>query len=154
MESLKKNLSHKTEKVSALDGHSEVLSYCIDVISNSICSLNCQYAQPMHIISKVSQSDFYFGSDYSNCSYYQRLDFLRLDAEHMFDSRSDSGSGSVSLLLPLTKLFVLAAFTLNMFSKTQFLKFFQPLLRPVSRISKTSLLLFFLSSISSNTLLS
>ena len=70
MKILKTILSHRTEKLPVFDSQRVVLSHGFDVISNSICSLNCQYAQPMHIIGKVSQSDFDISSDYSNCPYY------------------------------------------------------------------------------------
>ena len=69
MKILKTILSHKPEKLSVFDRQRVVLAHGFDVISNSICSLNCQYAQPMHIIGKVSQPDFYLGSYYSNGSY-------------------------------------------------------------------------------------
>ena len=55
MKIMKTILSQKPEKLPVFDSQREVLAHGFDVISNSICSLNFQYAQPKHIIGKVSQ---------------------------------------------------------------------------------------------------
>ena len=44
----------------------------IKTLIDNILSLYCQYTISLHIIGKVSQSDFDISSDYSNCPYYQK----------------------------------------------------------------------------------
>ena len=90
----------------------------------------------MHIIGKVSQSDFDIGSDYSNCPYYQSLGSLSLYSENMFYSRSNFRPRVISLLLPIVQLLVLTSLTLKMFTKSQSLKFFQTFFRSICRICK------------------
>ncbi len=85
---------------------------------------------------KVSQSDFDIGSYYSNCSHDQHLGFLRLDAEHMLDSRSNFRSRVISLLLPIAQLIVLTSLALKMFTKSQSFKVFQTFFRSICRICK------------------
>ena len=102
----------------------------------NILSLYCQYTISLHIIGKVSQSDFDISSDYSNCPYYQSLGSLSLYSENMFYSRSNFRPRVISLLLPIVQLLVLTSLTLKMFMKSQSLKFFQTFFRSICRICK------------------
>ena len=112
-----------------------IYSNAKSLIAN-ILSLYCQYTISLHIIGKVSQSDFDISSDYSNCPYYQSLGSLNLYCENMFYSRSNFRPGVIALHFPVSQFFVLAAFSLEMFSIFHVLKFFQRFFRAVCRISK------------------
>ena len=108
----------------------------IKTLIDNIRSLYCQYTISLHIIGKVSQSDFDISSDYSNCPYYQSLGSLSLYSENMFYSRSNFRPRVISLLPPIVQLLVLTSLTLKMFTKSQSLKFFQTFFRSICRICK------------------
>ena len=68
MENLKTISSDRAENLTAFDALISALNHLLNIFFDKSTSLNCQYAQPMHIIGKVSPADFDFGSGYSNCS--------------------------------------------------------------------------------------
>ena len=81
-----------------------------------------QNAQAVHIECEVAQSDLDFGAYDTDGSQQQRSGFLRLDAENMFDARSDFGAGMIAAFFPVRELTFFTSFALQMRAVAQLFK--------------------------------
>jgi hypothetical protein len=81
-----------------------------------------EHSHTIHIVRKISQSNFGQSSFDADGSQNQIPRLLRLHSENMLNPRTNPGSGSIAALLAFGQFALAAALALNMFSKTLFLQ--------------------------------
>ena len=93
-----------------------------------------EFWYPKHIISQIPQSDFCRYTNASNGSRYQVARDFQLNAEGVFNSRTNPGTRSIALPLPGRQLLAATTLPVDFVPKTILGKYSAIFLRSVSRV--------------------